>query len=164
VSVDPKSLDNLRDIITPDGVAWWPPEPGWFVVAALAAVCIVSGIHAWQHARRATGYRRAALRELGAIEAAVASGGEAAFSALVRVPNLLKRVALASHPRREVAGLTGEPWLRILQQTGGRTEFPVEPFASLTGLAYTGKEPAPDDARALLAAVRRWISAQGAAS
>ena len=29
------SLDNLHDIIVPDGVGFFPPAPGWIVVGLL---------------------------------------------------------------------------------------------------------------------------------
>ena len=33
---DPGSLQNLNDIVVPGPVAWWPPAPGWYVLAAFA--------------------------------------------------------------------------------------------------------------------------------
>src|SRR5262245_11663928 len=64
VVADPASLDNLIDIVTPPPVPAWPPAPGWYVVAAVAA--LLFGWSLWRAAvrwRRAA-YRRAALAEL----------------------------------------------------------------------------------------------------
>ena len=33
---DPGSLQNLHDIVVPGPAAWWPPAPGWYVLAAVA--------------------------------------------------------------------------------------------------------------------------------
>ena len=33
-------LDQLEPLITPAPVAWWPPAPGWWVVAALIPIAL----------------------------------------------------------------------------------------------------------------------------
>ena len=35
---DSGSLQNLNDIVIPDPVAWWPPAPGWYVLAAILLI------------------------------------------------------------------------------------------------------------------------------
>ena len=34
---DPYSLDNLRDIVEPASIPWWPPAPGVWLLLALVA-------------------------------------------------------------------------------------------------------------------------------
>ena len=67
---DPASLDNLRDIVVPPSVPWWPPAPGWWVVFALLTLAIA--VFAWRRWRawHANAYRREALRELQAATSA----------------------------------------------------------------------------------------------
>jgi hypothetical protein len=139
---DPADLSNLRDLALPVPVAWWPPQPGWWLLAAGLLALAGFGV-AWlvrQHGANA--YRRAALRAL----------PQTAPEALGA---LLKRTALAAAPRAAVAGLTGEDWAAFLERTGG---FPHAALAVLTQAALDPAHPvdraAIDAARA---AARRWI-------
>jgi hypothetical protein len=149
---DPADLANLRDIAVPPPVPWWPPAPGWWILAAAllaaAAVLALRRLARW----RADAYRRAALRELAALEAAAGSmpAGDLAAS----VSALLKRTALAAFPRTECASLSGAAWLDFLDRTGGAFTGPARLLPQLAC-------GAPADAGALpaiLAAARRWIS------
>ena len=44
-STDPTSLEHLFDIVTPPPVPWWPPAPGWVVVAGI--ICVLAVWMAW---------------------------------------------------------------------------------------------------------------------
>ncbi|MGU3493050.1 DUF4381 domain-containing protein [Xanthobacteraceae bacterium A53D] len=145
---DPGDLSRLADIAVPPPVPWWPPAPGWWVLACglLAALVIVAWGLAIRHRRNA--YRRAALAELAAIGPAGDPGSAAAVSAI------LKRAALAAYPRTQVAGLTGQAWLAFLDRTAGSRDFSDGPAATLAQAAMG----APiGDGPAILAAARRWI-------
>lgn len=120
---DPASLQNLHDIVIPPPIPFWPPAPGWYLVAAL----LLGGI-AWLVVRlvgrhRRNAYRRAALAEL------------AGASTLTQLVEILKRTALAAYPRRQVAGLTGEAWTRWLAETADR-EVPPPVAEVLTRGVY----------------------------
>ncbi len=119
MNTDPASLDNLREIILPPQVPWWPPAAGWWVLfALLTVVAVIAAFRAWRRWRVAA-YRRAALRELAA--AANASA----------IAEILKRTALVAYPRTEVASLSGSAWLSWLAQTGGR-QVPATVTEALT--------------------------------
>ena len=99
--------------------------------------------------RRATAWRRAALAELRALAPALEAGEP---GALARLQTLLRRVALVTAPRAEVAGLTGADWAEFLdtdrrrlrpagRDAGGR---PVSrPFAFDEGRAALDGRAAP---------------------
>ncbi len=105
---DPASLENLRDIAEPPPVSWLPLAPGWWFVCAL--VLVVAAYFSFRIWRswRANAYRRAALDEL------------AAASDISTIAEILKRTALASYPRADVAALTGAAWYEWLEKTGGQ--------------------------------------------
>lgn len=114
-------LAGLHGYHLPDAVSWWPPAPGWWLLAGLAVLAATVAV--WllvrRHRRRAA--LRAALAELDALtgELAVLDPGDFAR----RLSRLLRRCALTRYPRHEVAGLTGAAWLRFLDERGATREF-----------------------------------------
>jgi hypothetical protein len=142
-------IDQLQDIVEPPPVSMVPQTWAWGVVAALLLAAIAAGGWAWLRHRRATAWRRAALAELRALAPAVEAGEPGAIG---RLQTLLRRVALATAPRAEVAGLTGAGWADYLARTGGR-------FGPLGAtLADAPYRAAPvDEGRAALDAARAWI-------
>ena len=148
---DPGSLQNLNDVLLPAPVGWWPPAPGWFVVAALLLVAL-----GWLAARRwrrwsRNRYRREALRSLAQLRA----GGAAAARG---VPELLKRAALSAWPRDAVAALSGDDWHRFLDGTARMSCFCGSAGRTLDSLAYGAAEPLPaDEAEDLYREAERWL-------
>lgn len=57
-------LAQLRDIHLPDPIGWWPPAPGWWIVAILAITLVFTGCYLLYMHRRRNRYRVAALNEL----------------------------------------------------------------------------------------------------
>lgn len=133
---DPSDLSNLRDIVAPPAVSFWPPAPGWWIVGAAcvlaAGFAVAAAVRHWQR----NAYRREALRALEMAEARDVSA-------------ILKRAALAAFPREQVASLSGAAWIAFLDRTGGTA------FAStaLLALTYGGM----GDRDAVVAQARRWI-------
>jgi hypothetical protein len=108
MNTDPASLDNLREIVLPPPVPWWPLAPGWWLLFAAIALAALAFAFRLFRRWRANAYRRAALREL-----AVAGDVPA-------IAEILKRTALVAYPRKDVAALSGAAWLAWLAETGGR--------------------------------------------
>lgn len=157
------ALAGLHDIVTPETVSYGPQTVGWYIV--LAALLTVAGwlaVRAWRRAR-AERYRRLALGELAAIEAA--AGDPARRSeALSALPALLKRAALARVPRERVASLSGDAWLAFLERTGPGA-FTATASTRLAALSYARPDqPVSDDeCAALVTGARHWIRLHRAA-
>jgi hypothetical protein len=133
---DPADLSNLRDIVVPPAVSFWPPAPGWWAVGvvgvAAAAFAVAAVVRRWQR----NAYRREALHALETVDGHDISA-------------ILKRAALAAFPREQVASLNGAAWLAFLDRTGG-TAFGSTALLTLT---YGGKgERGP-----VVAQARHWI-------
>jgi hypothetical protein len=123
----PHSLP-LRDIHLPPPVSWWPPAPGWYLVAALGVVLIL-GLAYWAYRRRQRRVQRAAQTELQRLRRTYIKTGDGQRLAR-ELSVLLRRVCLSRLPREQVAGMTGEAWLALLdrqlpeKQAGGFSQGP----------------------------------------
>jgi hypothetical protein len=104
---DAASLENLRDIVVPQPVTWWPPAPGWWVVMSISAIAVfVVAFRAWR-VWRANAYRRAALHEL------------PLATTVTGIAEIVKRTALVAYSRTDIAALSGSNWSQWLGEAGG---------------------------------------------
>lgn len=149
MSGDPSDLSNLHDIVLPAPVSFWPPAPGWWMLAAALLAALALLLAKFVRHYRANAYRREALRELAALREPLDAEKAQALSAL------LKRTALVAFPRADVAGLTGIAWSRFLDRTGRMKAFESGPAALLPAIAL-GAAPTGDEA-AIRDAARAWI-------
>lgn len=147
----PPSGPTLRDIHLPPEPSWWPPAPGWRVLAALLLVLLLAAIWLWRRHRRALHQREYVLLELDRLvlrhrrdgdQVALASG----------LHQLLRRVA-----RRHDALATqqrGDAWRQILAR------MPVDAAALDRLLALDQqiyRPPSSFDHAAAVTAVRQWL-------
>lgn len=154
------ALAALRGYRDPAAVDWWPPAPGWWLVAALLLVLIAAVAWRWRQRRRQTAAARVARRELAHLRREFAAGRDA--SRYVRgLSKLLRRYALAVFPQHRVAALTGDDWLVFLDRHGGRGRFADGPGRRFIDAPY---RPESDVQPELLAAlVEDWIRCNGRA-
>tara|TARA_R110001599_G_scaffold39444_7_gene120502 strand:- start:12757 stop:13239 length:483 start_codon:yes stop_codon:yes gene_type:complete len=147
-------LAALQPLRSPDPVAFWPPAPGWWILAALG--CAALALLSWSLLRRyqRNRYRRLARAQLRAIEAAYHTDASVTDT-LSAVNMLLKGVCLQVYPRREVAALSGTRWLQFLNG-----EFAVadskQRFPEAIARAHA-PDPGPIDIPDLLACADTWL-------
>jgi creatinine amidohydrolase/Fe(II)-dependent formamide hydrolase-like protein len=138
----------LRDIHLP-AAHWWPPAPGWWLLAALLLLVVVAA--AWWFRRFARNASlRAAMREIDALEAARAHGGNNAQLA-EGASRLMRRVALRVAPA--VAAQTGEAW-RAFVDRHARDENTHCVLGQLIDERFRTRPEL--DPEALLTALRIW--------
>ncbi|SDZ78922.1 DUF4381 domain-containing protein [Microbulbifer marinus] len=108
-----KLLEQLRDIHEPAPISWWPPAPGWWLLALLLLAC-AAGVYLWlRHKRQQrlhNRYRVEAVELLRSVDAG-------ARMAPQEINEILKRVAVTTYGRTACGNLTGRPWLDFLQDS-----------------------------------------------
>ena len=137
-------LDNLHDFYQPPPPSWAPQTIGWYTVFAIAGVLALWMLVHLARKWFANRYRREALRELATVP-------PDQFSAL------LKRTALAAWPREKVASLSGEPWLKFLDESSGGDLFHRAPADRIEELALQSERLSSEDEVALRQATATWI-------
>jgi hypothetical protein len=96
-------------------VGWWPPAPGWWLLAVLFLLGLaLVGFLLWRRYRR-NAYRRIAQRQLLAIRAQYREDGDAS-RCLAAANALLKSAAMIAYPGRRLAPASGDQWLAVINE------------------------------------------------
>jgi len=108
-------LLQLRDILPPPEPDWWLIAPGYLTIAALLPGLFII---AWLLRRRQRIDRLAmvARLELQAIRTDYRQDQNVHLFA-IKVSRWLKQVAMLAFPGNQLQSVTGEPWLRFLDQS-----------------------------------------------
>jgi len=113
--------EQLRDIHGIQDVPWWPPAPGWWL---LAGAILLLGVLAWRFRTALRlripplpvfhlgSWRWDAARQLRALKARASS--QDLKQTAGELSELVRRIAMARLGREACAGLTGESWLSWL--------------------------------------------------
>jgi hypothetical protein len=149
--VNPDSIvDMLEPLRAPAPLSWWPPAPGWWVLAVLAlALLLLAGRALWRFHRRGAPLRaaKAALKDL---QDGTLSDSETAAALGI----LQRRLAIRIAGRERCAGLTGEAWADFLNSLSPKGQRYFD--ATLAELSYRPDIDARDCADAL-EATQSWL-------
>lgn len=141
---------ELRDIHLPAPPSWWPPAPGWWLLAllvvGLGAYLLLYSQRKWRRARR----QRQVMAEFESTVAAARTNGPALAAAL---SIFLRRLAIRATP--SAATLKGEAWLEHLDAKLGGDEFAQGAGRALIDAPWRAQ--ADFDAAALIALARRTV-------
>ena len=157
-------LDQLQPLIDPPPVPWWPPAPGWWLLAVLLPLLawgLWRLLHNWQQRPRKVTteqaldpLRQAALDELSRLSKPY--DGAPAGPWLQQLNALLKRLCRSHYPENHSHTLNGRAWLAFLDSrcpAAGLTRWMV-----LVEGAYKPECKLDDKAIAGLSqAVETWI-------
>lgn len=115
-------LDQLEPLIAPAPIDWWPPAPGWWLLALLVPLLLWGLAHLLQRLRRTRTaevsdnaldpLRVAALAELEQL--AKPYDGAAAGPWLQQLNGLLKRLCRQHYPHSHSHTLSSRGWLAFL--------------------------------------------------
>ena len=148
-------LVNLKDIHLPPPVSFWPPAPGWWILAVLLISSLFIGgvLFYRQHKKRKP--KTEALRILKDLQILYQNSKDEVVS-LRNLSNLLRRTALTFYDNDEVASLQGSSWLEFLDKTGKTKEFSQGAGKVLGNEVFQQK--VNTDMNALFPLVKKWIS------
>ena len=156
-------LADLADIHLPGAVDFWPPAPGWWVLAALFLLALLwIGRYFYLQAqirRRLT----VALQEIEQVyriwqekSPIDTERNQAGLDLLYGFNTVLKRVALGYYPQIDVAKLTGNAWVRFLDTKDQGQEFSNGAGKVLSVGTYRPVFSA--DVDALRGVTQKWIT------
>ena len=150
-------LAELRDIVTPPPPSAWPWAPGWWILLILGFLLLSTSIWWFWRWRQRSRPRHLALKQLAQLQQQ-----EADPQTLRQLSQLLREVALQSHPWEQVACLNGKRWLEFLDQTGDTTQFTEGPGKILGDGPY--RPPGEPLNSHLFALCQEWIQLQNTPS
>ena len=146
----------LRDIHLPGAVSFWPPAPGWWILAALIITSTLIGWFLYQRNRRLKlSATRLAREELGKIIARYETDKDP-LNLLMQLSILLRRLSISLFPRIEVASLTGQAWLEFLDRKAALNSFTNGEGKLLCEAPYRPAVTA-DEAALVLKHCQNWI-------
>ncbi|MBL6752644.1 MAG: DUF4381 domain-containing protein [Proteobacteria bacterium] len=158
-------LAQLADIRLPSPISWWPPAPGWWLLAVITLIAIVFAWRAYARARDAKLLLSFALAELERCMTTynehVSRGDQLAGLNLLNGSNsVLRRVALFHNQHTEIASLSGEEWVQFLRASSASAE-PLLDDQLATGFARGRfQRQLAVDPEKLHAFATAWIIAQ----
>ncbi|WP_226661970.1 DUF4381 domain-containing protein [Microbulbifer aggregans] len=145
-------LGQLKDIHEPSAIGWWPPAPGWWLLGALILLAIAGAAFLYSHMRQKrlkNRYRIEGIRLLDNIDPSSPQAVEA-------INIVLKRVAVAAYGRDPCAPLTGQRWIKFLEDTA-QLEMDAPARRALLESLYQHKDADSQDFAALRDFAVNWV-------
>jgi hypothetical protein len=139
--MQPDLLQQLRDIHLPADPLWWPPAPGWWLLALLGIGAII-----WLGGQLRAAHRRRqplklARRYYDEVYAAFSRGEIDAPAYLQQTNELLKRLYIHGIGDDQARSANDANWLSYLDEQSGGSAFTQGPGAQLGNQRF---RPAPE--------------------
>jgi len=156
----------LRDIHLPGSVSWWPPALGWWIVLGVLLLLVVS-VLLMRYAKKRNQFARIALSAFDSMVEEYEHHGDSQ-KLLEDLSALMRRISVNTSKTQNSAGLTGEAWLRFLDEYAAKSSATKvsarfnSPLGRWLITAPYQKQisPGQQDVQQLLILCREWISAQ----
>ncbi|TNF91373.1 MAG: DUF4381 domain-containing protein [Gammaproteobacteria bacterium] len=148
----------LRDIHLPDPIDWWPPAPGWWIVLLLVLLTTTLLLRWYFRSRKQRRVYQSAFNELRQIEMEYRQHKDD-LKLVQALSILLRRIAMTVTSRDQVASLTGDDWLRFLDEGLGENSS-AQTFSQGTGRSLIEAPYNPHasvDHQALLELCQHWV-------
>ncbi|MCW8854250.1 MAG: DUF4381 domain-containing protein [Gammaproteobacteria bacterium] len=145
---------ELRDIHLPDTIAWWPPAPGWWLLALLILIMVFI-IPVIIKRLKSKPLNKLALIEFRKIELSFQTH-QSKTRLAQDISVLLRRICLSYKPRREAASLTGPQWIEYLNTMTANKFFSDQLAEILFNAPY--QKQAEFNAHELISSCKAWIT------
>lgn len=149
-------LSQLKDVHTQPS-SWWPPAPGWWVVAFVVVAAL--GLLAVRFYRSNRQFRWIAVAEteLGILESAFEGEEIDGQTTVKRLSILMRRSAIAALGRERVARATDEQWIQVISDVGnGR--FSRSDAELLQSAPYKAQSLTAEQVQGLLKNCHGWLA------
>ena len=150
-------LESLRDIHGVPELPWWPPAPGWWLLAGLLLTGLVCLTRHGLKRYRAGQRRQRLLDFIDGIEAGTDPEATPGVY-LASLNRVFKIVALQAFPGAHCAQLAGQDWVGFVQGKLGGADA-ASPLAALAEGPYRPETEC--DAGALAHLARQWVRLYG---
>ncbi|WP_273205034.1 DUF4381 domain-containing protein [Marinobacter subterrani] len=148
-------LSQLRDIHLPEPGGFWPPAPGWWVLALLATALLATLIWLAIRRRRRNRWLRSAGAQLAGLERSAAQ--EPWW--FMQLNTLLKQAARERYPESHPEALTGDAWVEFLLATAPKHRIASRPLVEALVESAWRPSVSTEPAQAL-AFARQWLGGQ----
>ena len=148
----PQALLPLKPLHLPAAISAWPPAPGWYAVVFLILL-LIAAVAIWrcrQHQQQR--YWRLAMHKLQQLKSQPPVAATVADLAY-----LLKQMAMIYFPTQQPAKLTGQSWLRFLDETTHFSGF-IEQGQTLVTYAYQPPDQPVDNLATLIDLAESWVT------
>lgn len=145
----------LRDIHLPDVSLWWPPASGWWILAILVAFALyyLPALFRWW---RRKSIKKMSLGEIKRIRHGLEKSADE-HRALQDLSILLRRTVMSYCGRDSSANLSGDNWIRQLQQLAGESCFSAEQSEWLSNGQYRPESRC--EIKPMIDSCENWIRA-----
>ena len=146
----------LKDIHLPEAISFWPPAIGWWLVLVLLFLLLVAGWVLFKKITRVTTAKQATflLKEI------KNNSDSTDLEKIQSISIWLRRVAISTSPRHDVASLSGTSWLHYLDSSLDDSSFSEGVGKHIISSQYQKSLPDDVDLTHLFELCERWLKAQ----
>ena len=155
-------LEQLKDVHLPPPISWWPPAPGWWLVAVLILVSLLGLGRYLIRRHRAQLFSRQAGQQVRLLWADYELNGDSA--ALVKSLLTVARQTLKSHPgQMHLATAPSSELLALINTDSKQQLSDTIPLSKLHDLLYQAQpEPLSNTtSRQIFDCMNHWIRQTG---
>ena len=132
-------LSEVRDVYSPEKPSWWPLAPGWWLLGGVFIVLVgllIRWLYRYLNARRRHDWKKTANAEHQRLCELAVNNAVPSTAIIAEASVLMRRVCLAQFPRDQVASLTDDQWLDVLDNLSNSKEYSQGVGSMLTRHPY----------------------------